>query len=253
MSEPCEGAFHFPASAIASELSTVLGGGFHATATVGTNQVPAFALQFTPQRVAIVTAIGNHLQGGFQPATFHRREGAWGKPDLRLLGRRNPACQRDALAIHHQNQLRSLPAARESDVMPPFFAGMNVASRNSSSQSRMPCWSRVSRKAENSASRTPSCSHWTNRLQQVLAEGKPAGKSLHRAPVFNTQRMPSKQSRSATRGLPPRGRARAGGRNGSIRNHCSSLTIRGRGMMDSFPTEGVSEVTTKRKVKSTRI
>src|SRR3989338_7883892 len=51
--QPREEAFDFPASAIATQRTTVLGGGLHAIRAVGTDELDALLRQAGAQRIAV--------------------------------------------------------------------------------------------------------------------------------------------------------------------------------------------------------
>jgi hypothetical protein len=75
-------------------------------------------------------------------------------------------------------------------------------------------------------SSTPVSSHCFSRRQQVLGLPYRRGSSLHCAPVQRTQRMPSKQRRSSTRGRPPRGETLGCGRWTRMASHCCLVSLR---------------------------
>jgi hypothetical protein len=132
--------------------------------------------------------------------------------------------QRNTLAACHHHPLCTLAAFGFSDACAPFFAGANEPSAKVSSKSSRPVASSSPRKVRQIVSQRSWSSHWHNRRQQVLGEGKSFGKSCHRAPLRRTQSMPSRQSRSLAGGRPPR-RERLGlGRSGRILCHCESVS-----------------------------
>jgi hypothetical protein len=74
------------------------------------------------------------------------------------------------------------------------------------------------------SSHTSCSSHCFKRRQQVAGEGYLSGKNLHAAPVCNTHRMPSMQSRLEAHGRPRLSLRRFGsGSSGSITSHCASF------------------------------
>jgi hypothetical protein len=87
--------------------------------------------------------------------------------DLSRRGRVGIASQRNTLAIDHHQALCSLAPFGRSDRRAPFFAGMNVASTNASSQSRTPFSSSSDRKARHISLRTPVSCHLLSRRQQT--------------------------------------------------------------------------------------
>ena len=219
--DPRDGAFDFPASAVAAEFSSILRTRTHSAATVWANQIPALGQQAGSQLVAVVGSIGNQRRG-----LFPGRDLVEDSFDQRDLSRRStfgPACEWNSLTIRHHQPLCTLSPLRFSDAVAPFFAGEKLASTNTSSQSSRPCSSSVSRKACQILTSTPSPSHSTSRRQHVLGDGYRSGRSRQRAPLRSTHRMPSKQARSSTGGRPPLADRLRSGRCGAIRFHCSSV------------------------------
>jgi hypothetical protein len=123
--------------------------------------------------------------------------------DLSRRGRVGMASERNTLAIDQYHALCSLSPLGLPDCRAPFFAGKKLASTNTSSQSRIPSRSRSERKARHISLRTPSSYHSRKRRQQVDGCGYRSGRSLHLAPVFRTQRIPSNTNRSSALGRPP--------------------------------------------------
>jgi hypothetical protein len=62
------------------------------------------------------------------------------------------------------------------------------------------------------------------RRQHVAGDGKYVGKSFQRAPLFNTQRIPSRQGRGGIGGRPPAAVISLTGKRSSIRCHCPSVS-----------------------------
>ena len=219
--QPGDRAFDLPATPITTQLPSVLSLRPHSAATVRADQVPTFRQQAGAQLVAVVRAVGD--QRGRPFTDRDRLDDSFRQRDLSRRSTFGPACEWNTLTIRHHHQLRTLSAFSFSDAIAPFFAGANVPSTNTSSQSNKPCSSSVSRNARQISSSTPSASQSVSLRQQVLGDGYRSGKSRHRAPLRNTQRIPSKQARSSTDGRPPRGERFRSGKNGLIRSHDSSV------------------------------
>jgi hypothetical protein len=132
--------------------------------------------------------------------------------------------QRHTLAIRHHHKLCTLSAFGFSDACAPFFAGENVPSAKHSCHRIWPSASNVLSNARHAFNSTPCSSQSCNLRQQVLAEGKCSGRSFHRAPLRNTQRIPSKQGRFGTGSGPPPADRFHVGNSGSTTVHCSSVT-----------------------------
>ena len=132
--------------------------------------------------------------------------------------------QRHTLAVCHHHKLRTLSAFGFSDQGPPFLAPAKVPSANTSCQSSWPWASNSPKKARQVLSHTSASCHSCNRRQQVLAEGYPRGRSLQRAPLRKTHRIPSNTARSGMRVRPPFGERGGVGNSGSILAHWASVT-----------------------------
>jgi hypothetical protein len=96
-------------------------------------------------------------------------------------------------------------------------------------------------------SHVPSSSQRFNRRQHVDGLGYSAGRSHHRAPVFNTQRMPSMTARLPIQGRPPCRVRGSRGRSGSILAHCASVTRTLR--LATSATSGQCGTATREKVQ----
>jgi hypothetical protein len=131
--------------------------------------------------------------------------------------------QRNTLAVCHHHKLRTLSAFGLTDACAPFFAGENVPSAKVSYQRKRRLMSSSARSARHAFSQTPSSSHRFNRRQQVLGEGNRLGRSFHRAPLRNTQRMPSNTGRLGIGVRPPLGESFGSDNNGAIFAHCRSV------------------------------
>jgi hypothetical protein len=229
--KPGDGPFDFPASAVASEVSTVLTFDFFVRA-VGTDQLNPSSLQSSSQRVAVSRSIVNESFRIFpRSASTNPRHGDLLKRrlDQRTLVRRRRGkfdSERHTLAVCHHHKLCTLSAFGLSDLGTPFFAGANVPSAKTSCQSSCPSSSSSDKNARQIESHTPASSHSRNRRQHVVADGYSRGRSFQRAPLRNTQRIPSITSRSSIRRRPPRGDGFPFGNNRSIFNHWASVSSR---------------------------
>jgi hypothetical protein len=141
-----------------------------------------------------------------------------------VVGRRKVHSERNTRAVDQYHELCALTLACEADAGAPFVAGAQVASRKASLQSSWPRPSSSLRKARHSVSHTSCRCHSASRRQHVAGLGYRDGRSPQRAPVRNTQRMPSRQPRSSARGRPPFGYRRGFGNSGAIRAHCASVS-----------------------------
>ena len=218
VSEPGECALDLPALAVASKRPAILRRGTNAPAPMGADQLDVAGVETLPQLITIVGAIRDQMPGGMRQQQFAQcffQEG-----DFRRGRAGKVASQRNTLAVDHHNPLRSLASLGFSDASAPFFAGAKLASTKASLQSSRPRSLNSERKVRQMFSQISSSSHSWSRRQQVLALGYCSGRSRHRAPVFSTQRMPSRTKRFSAQGRP---RLSSFGKSGSIRRHCSSV------------------------------
>jgi len=229
ISDPTEGSLDDISSPVAIPESVILAIDIPVVLPMRGKKIDSSLPQTFTSRIAVISLISDHSFG-----SGPRSSGSpFGYSDLsnnlikeRDLSRRGTvgmASERNTLAIDQYHALRSLSPLGRPDARAPFFAGMKVASTNTSSHSRMPLWSNSERKARHMSLRTSASYHSLSRRQQVEGFGYRSGRSLHLAPVFRTQRMPSSTSRLSARGRPPLRPTGLFGMRGSIFFHCSSV------------------------------
>ena len=229
--QPRESPFDFPASPIATQLATVRKRPVLLIAPIRRNQLHPEPFQSPPQRIAVISFVGDHSW----PTLARSAPGTW---NLHLLergfGQRRfvPGCnfqensQRNTLAINHQHPLGALAPLGFSHGQAPFFAGAKLPSRNTSSHCSKPRRSKSPSRVRQTSSNTPSSSHCCKRRQQVTPLGNLAGRSRQAAPLRNTHKMPSKQSRLSAQGRPRPSRRRGScGKSGSNFLHCWSVIM----------------------------
>ena len=228
--KPGEGPFNLPAPLVPSQLAPVLHRRLHPVFSVRADQVNATLRQALTQGVRIacfivdeplgplaraagtVTGDCNGLKGRLQQGHFGG-------------GRRvQEVSQRNTLAVDHHHPLRAFASLRFPDARPPFFAGAKLPSAKASAQSSWPWASSSAKKARQALTHTPCSSQSRSRRQQVLGDGNRLGRSCHRAPARNIQRIPSKTGRFGIGFGPPRGEAFGSDNNGAILAHCSSVS-----------------------------
>jgi hypothetical protein len=218
---PGEQPFHFPASAVAAQLASILGSAF-ASAPVGGDQLDAIrGGELFIERVRVV---------GFVPDEPRREfvEKASGKNLFHkpALGRRSALDrygERKTVASGDSDDLGALAASGRANCEAPFFALAKVASTNASSRLSLPC-SYSSRASSLSASSSlPERIHCWNRRWQVWNGGYFSGSSRHCAPVPSTQKTPFSTERVSCHGRPRLSARRAPRSTGSTTNHCSSV------------------------------
>lgn len=201
--QPPEGAkpgkrtLHNPAPTIPPKGPAVLGRRTNTVLPVRAHELNLTPSQAAPQSVGIVSPVSNNpgwLLAGPSGAISGNRNGFQKVVDqLHLSGRRrgNGHSHRNTLAVDQNHALRTFPPLGTADCVAPFLAGKNEASTNTFSHCNFCRSSSLDRKARQISSQVSSFSHWLRRRQQVDGLGYSDGRSLHRAPVFRTQRIPS--------------------------------------------------------------
>jgi hypothetical protein len=229
LTEPRVGPLDDPAALVAAQFPPVFVAPLLVVLSIRGNQLDASFLQSLAQRVRIVGAIGDHPFRLLPRAAFGSRdadffERGFRKRSFSRRGTFKPNSQRKTLTVDQYHPLRSLAALGFTDCRAPFLAGAKLPSRKVSSHRSNPSPSNAPSNVRQASSQTSCSSHCFKRRQQVAGEGYLSGRNRHAAPVHNTQRMPSKQSRFDAQGRPRLSRRRLGsGNSGSIRDHCASV------------------------------
>jgi hypothetical protein len=218
---PGEQSFHFPASAVAAQLASILSSAF-ASAPVGGNQLDAIlggelmvegvrVISFVtdePRREFVEKASGKNL--------FHKL----------ALGRRSALDrygERKTVASGDSDDLGALAAAGGADGEAPFFALAKVASTNASSKLSLPRSCRCRANNLSACSSFPLRIHCWNLRWQVWNGGYFSGNSRHCAPVPSIQNTPLSTERVSCHGRPRLSARRAPRNTGSTISHCSSV------------------------------
>jgi hypothetical protein len=229
LTEPCVGPFDDPPALVASELSAVFMLSLLAIFAVWNDEVDAAFLQPFAQWVGVVGTVGDYTlrlrsRSAFGPGDLDFGERGFRKRNFSRRGTFEPNSQRKTATVDQYHPLRALAALGFTDCGAPFFAGAKLPSRNVSSHFSSPSPSSAPSSARHASSHTSSSSHRFNRRQQVAGEGYLSGKNLHAAPVCNTHRIPSRQSRLEAHGRPRLSLRRFGsGNSGPINSHCASF------------------------------
>ena len=245
VADPCNGSFHFPATFVSPQRSTILSRRFTPVGFVRADQVNAALLETTAKRITVGGLVVNQtlrvLPRPSWPATRHRHVLQHRFDQCYFVrGRRGQLnSERNTLAACHHHPLRTLSAFGLSDAQTPFFAGAKLPSANVSSQFNCPCSSNSPRNARQIFSQTSCSSQSCRRRQHVLGEGYDSGKSFHRAPLRKTHKMPSKHRRFSMRRRPPLGEVFGLGNRGAILDHCSSVSSESVRAMKWIPFHGV--------------
>src|SRR6266699_189929 len=233
VAEPREGTLDFPAPAVASQRSSVLGHLFASIPAMWRDQFDPALRQPLSQRVTVVTTVGDEAQRVLprspragSAAHADRRERRFREPRFVRGCRTKVLSQRKTLAVDHHHPLRTLAPLGFSDSIAPFFAGAKLPSMKDSLH--FSCWRSFNslRNARQISSQISCSSQSRSRRQQVDGEGNSSGKSCQRAPLRRTHKMPSSTLRSSFGGLPPLGRFGHFGSKGPIFSHWASVSSR---------------------------
>ena len=240
LSEPRVGSLNDPAALVSAQFAPVFVAALLVVLPVWGDQFDASLLQSLAQWVRVIGAVGDHpfrflprpafgsgdadfVERGFRKRSFSRR------------GTFKPNSQWKTLTVDQYHPLRSLAALGFTDRGAPFLAGAKLPSIKASSHRSNPSPSNAPSKVRQASSQTSCSSHCFKRRQQVAGDGYLSGRKRHAAPVHNTQRMPSRQSRFDAQGRPRLSRRRLGsGNSGSIRDHCASVNSSNR-LMRTLP------------------
>ena len=246
MTEPCVGPLDDPAAFVAAQFPSVFVTPLLVVLSIWRDQFDASLLQSFAQGVRVVGTVGNHAfrllpRAAFGPGDADFFERGFRKRSFSRRGTFKPNSQRKTLTVDQYHPLRSLATLGFTDRGAPFLAGAKLPSRKTSSHRSSPSPSRAPSSVRQASSQTPCSSHCFNRRQHVAGEGYLSGRKRQAAPVHNTQRMPSRQSRFEAQGRPRLSRRRLGsGNSGSISNHCASVNSSNRRLL----TQPVSQTQT---------
>lgn len=218
---PGKQPFHFPAFAIAAQLSSVLC--FASAATpVRRDQLDAvFALKLRVERVRIVGLVADEPGREFVEETSGKN--LFHKPTLGRRSALDRYGERKTVISGDSDDLGALAATRGADGEAPFFALAKVASTNASSRFSLPRSCRCRASSFNASSSLPLRTHCWNRRWQVWNGGYFSGSSRHCAPVPSTQNTPFSTERVSCHGRPRLSARRAPRSTGSTSPHCSSV------------------------------
>jgi len=226
IAKPSKGTFHFPPSFISTKWSSILRFLFPSIRSMRSNQFYSALFKSASQLIRICCFIINQTFYSFSRTT---RSFPWYRYFIKRLfyqrdfrrGRRVQVVpQRNSLAVCHHHPLRTLSTFGFSDAEPPFLAGAKLPSANVSDHFNWPRSSNSERNALHAISQASRSSHSCSLRQQVDGEGYQGGRSFHRAPLRNTQRIPSKQRRSEILLRPFRFAVSCFSRKGAIFAHC---------------------------------
>jgi len=231
ISQPSEGALYRPAPFVAPQDPPILRRRMATIRAVRRDQQDATPAQPLPQRIAVITLVGNHPQRllprtppTMSPAYADGRERRLREPDLRRGRRTKVLPQRNSAAVDHHHPLRPLAPLGFPDFGAPFFAGAKLPSRKDSLHCN--CWRSFNspRNARQILSQTPCSSQSRSRRQHVEGCGYFSGRSCQRAPLRRIHRIPSNTRRFSIHGRPPLWCLGGLGSKGAIFFHCASVS-----------------------------
>src|ERR1035441_9354387 len=137
VAQPGKGAFHLPAIAVAAQPAPIVEGRPGTTPAVWSYHQDVPVEQPPPERIAVVSAVGNDAQR-FLATHLDVRKGRFGQLHFRRAGAGKLASQRNTRAVDHHHPLRSLAALGFSDAEAPFLAEAKLPSKKLSLQSSRP-------------------------------------------------------------------------------------------------------------------
>src|SRR5262245_32637031 len=234
--QPTDRAFDDPASLVAAHASAIIGRFLDPVAPMGTDDDDVLFLHLVPQRIAVVGAIQDHGRFDWQRHAFRNR-GQNRSEQFRLcfVRRRRDDTDRHTGSLNGNFDLHPFAYLGFTDFLPPFCAGVKVASANNSSVSKSLASSNSSTTICQTFSQMPSAVHSAWRRQHVAGDGNSEGMSRQRQPLRKTKIIAAKQAWSEARGRPPNRLGSYTGNSGLTRSQSRSVKIRSRssvGMAD---------------------
>ena len=235
VSKPRHRSFNFPSMPVAAKRSAILNF-FARTISWRYDQINAAAFKICSQTLRVVSFIADQTLGLTRQFLDRCLDRDLFMGPCSVKGH----CQRNSFAVRHHHKLRTLATPGIIDFRAPFLATIKWPSIK-----HWLHWMR--RRLSNSLiklsqifSQTPRSSQSLKRLQQVLGLGYSLGKSFHRAPLRNIQKIPSSTSRFFFQGRPLLFNF---GSRGSIFFHCFSLKYIAR-LIRVFPPMSLLSTTT---------
>src|SRR6266542_2382080 len=218
--EPGKEPFDLPASDVASQRPSVLGGDF-AVALVGGDHLRAVVIEeLFIQPVAVVGLVPNQAFGHVRYEAFF--QGFFNQFHFSWRSAFCPQGERKTRAVCNAHDLGALAPLGFSHLSPPFLAGTNVPSTKHSFKSNPPASWRCLARAKSSCSITPERTQFWKRRWAVWCGPYRSGRSFHGAPVRKIHNMPFSTVRRSLHGRPrPSSRTGSSGRMFLITSHCS--------------------------------
>lgn len=229
--QPTDGPFDDPTAFVAAELSPVLQWRADPRLSVWADQVDSVSLEPPSQAIAVGRFVVDQSLGLSLPQNSIVNQ-RFNQNRFVSIGRLGLNREWKPLGIHHEHDFRAFAATCRSNLFAPFFADENVPSANVSEKSICSFSSSFMTSRKNACSSSPASVQVLSRKWQVDFEGKVFGKSFQRAPVRNTQRIPSRQSRGCTWGRPPSLAGGSHGNRSAINSHCLSVNSHSESILD---------------------
>lgn len=220
--QPTDRPLDFPAAAVAPRFAAVLCGRLDAVAAMRRDQVDAAPTESGSQRITVGGQIVDQSLG--QSPQYALLQKRFDQSDFMRAGAGGVDGQGKSRGIGIDHDLGAFAAFGLANLFTPFFADEKVPSANVSSWLICPARSSFRTNRDQAFTQSPVSVHALWRRQQVVGEGKCRGTSFQRAPLRNTQRMPSMHPRAGACGRPPSGPTGASGNRSEMRFHCSSVS-----------------------------
>lgn len=219
--QPCKQTLDLPAPLVAPKFPSVLR---FLPLAIGFMRRDQFSCKLGKafiQWIRIISFIADQLSWSLVGKT--RTESLFDKSDFMRLSTFRVDGERKTSRVCHCHELRAFAPLGLSNSEAPFFATMNVPSMKHSDKSSPPRACKSSAKLSSTRLSVPSLLHCWNLRWQVWYGGNLPGRSHHRAPERNIQSTPFITSRSSRRGRPRVWTDSVLSKNGSIKDHCSSV------------------------------
>jgi hypothetical protein len=220
--QPTDRSLDLPPAFVSPKWASILGRRSFASSPVRTDQFDAALGQSFSQRVAVGSSVIDQAFGTL--SQYPLLQERFDQRNFRRAGAGDVDTQRGAAGVDQEHDLRPFASLGLADARAPFLAGENVPSAIASSQRIDFNPSSCCKSRDQACWKMPASVHSLRRRQHVAGDGKCVGKSFQRAPLFNTQRIPSRQGRGGIGGRPPATVISRTGKRSSIKFHCSSVS-----------------------------
>lgn len=218
--QPADSSLDLPATAIASQLATILPRRFPASFPMRSHKLGPAHFQCISQPVRISSFV---IQQITDPLLCHPDvDQCFNRIDLSILRGSREAGNRNAFGLCQQHDLGAFSLLGLANLKTPFFAGEKVPSPIACDQCRSPRRSIFRIRRCQASTINPASVHSLCRRQHVEGEGYRSGRSSQRPPFLSIQKMPSRQARASIRGRPPLGEGSGFSNRSLIRFHCAS-------------------------------